>query len=348
MSEEDYIALIYKSVKGEISSAEKAVLETHTHLSEENAILRADIEDSWLFSQDNSAILEEIDVEQDLLTIKKNLDLESTTHSLTPSGPTTQTIHSQPQRDPKVRRFNMRRLAIAALFLMLAVAGHLITGIGDTHQESIYASKDEILKVDLADGSVVTLNKNSYLHVPRYFSETHRKVELEGEAFFGVEASQAHPFEITTGKSIVTVLGTSFNVRTSQENCVVGVTSGKVKLEDINQTNQIILKKDEVGRHTYGDDRIIKHSVTASNLNYWQKENIVFRNTSLSRVIDQLSLMYGINIQLENDDISECKVSLVSNDITIDKVVSKVSLSLEAQVETNDNKNFVIKNGTCK
>jgi len=348
MNEEEYIALIYKSIKGEISPSESAVLDKHTALSEENEILRMDIEDSWLFSQDNSAVLDTIDVEQDLQIVSDKINQEKNKTVIITESSTSVHPNESSKTIPINRRFNMRRLAIAASFLLLAVAGFLYTGIGDTHETSVYASYNKPIQIDLDDGSMVTLNKNSKLIVSKEFSKTNRTVELEGEAFFVVESSQAHAFEIGSGKSIVTVLGTKFNVRTSKENCVVSVTSGKVKLEDSGRTNEVILVKDEVGRHTYGDGRVIKHKVSSSNMTYWQKENVVFRNTALSEVINELQLMYDASIQIENKDISECKISLVSNDITIDKVLSKVCLSLDAQLESIDNETFVIKNGTCK
>ncbi len=337
MKEEEYIALIYKSIKGEISTEENARLDKHTRLSEDNAILRSDIEDTWLFSQDNSALIDEIDVEQDLQLVSQKLSHSESTSSQTKL---TKVV-------PMSRTFNMRRLAIAASFLFLAVAGLLYTGIGDTHQTSVYASNDKTISIDLADGSNIVLNKNSYLYVPASFSNTNRKVKLEGEAFFGVEASPAHPFEITTGNSIVTVLGTSFNIKTTKENCIVGVISGQVKLEDQNKTNQVLLTKDQVGKHTYGDDRVVKHTVPSGNMTYWKQSNVVFRSATVSSVIDQLMLMYNVDIQLKNDAISECKVSVVSNEITIDKVLEKVFLSLDAQVIPIDNKTFEIKNGNC-
>ena len=344
MSEEDYIALIYKSVKGALSAEETVALDSHTALSEENKILRAEIEDTWLFSQDNSDIVDGLDVEKDLLIISQKISASSD------EAPTKSTVtsHSDTKTTNKSRRLNLRRLAMAASFLLLAVAAFLLTDIGDTLEESVYASDNKTRKVDLADGSTVVLNKDSYLHVPVSFSKSNRKVELQGEAFFEVASRKAYPFEIITGESIVTVLGTSFNVKTTKDNCIVGVISGKVRLEDAEGTHKVLLKKDEVGTHTYEDDSVVKRQVPADNMNYWKRENVVFKSISVRSVISQLSLMYGVDIQLENDDISECKVSLVSNEITIDKVLEKVCLSLSAQMATIDNETFVIKNGTCK
>ena len=340
MNEEQYIALIYKSIKGEISTDESSLLDKHTNLSEDNAILRAEIEDSWLFSQDNSAILDDIDVEQDLQKVTQKMD-----QSLSPKVEIT--YETETKVVPISRNSITRRLAIAASVLLLATAGYFYTGL-EGNNTSIYASNDKALNIDLVDGSKVILNKNSELIVSKDFSQSNRNVELKGEAFFEVASSETSTFAIKAGESTVTVLGTSFNVKVNEDNCVVAVTSGKVKLNDPDGQNEVLLVKDEVGKHTYGDDRVIKANVSIENLNYWQKGNVVFRNTSVKAILSQLMLMYDVDIRLENNIIADCKLSVVSNDITIDKVLAKVCLSLEAKVVKTDEKTFEIKNGTCK
>lgn len=343
MNEEEYIALIYKSIKGEISQEESTLLDKHTSLSDANASLRIEIEDSWLFSQDNSALLNEIDVEQDLRKVTQRIEQNSATVS-----------DSSTRAEPKVvpmskspRSSMSRWLAIAASLLALITAGYFYTTIED-NSPIIYASNDKVLTIDLVDGSEVILNKNSQLTVSHDFSKSNRNVELVGEAFFDVEPSKTDTFIIKGGESSVTVLGTSFNVKVNDHNCVVGVTSGKVKLNDTDGQNEVILIKDEVGMHTYGDDRVTKSRERADNISYWQKQNVVFKNTSIQSIVSQLMLMYDVDIQLRDSNISDCKVSVVSNEIAIDKVLAKVFLSLEAQVETIDDKTFVITNGTCK
>lgn len=343
MNEEEYIALIYRSIKGEISLDESTLLDKHTSLSEENAILRAEIEDSWLFSQDNSALLEEIDVEQDLLKVTQKIEQGNGTASDSPTRSKSKVVPITSSSSSSMTR----RLAIAASFLALITAGYFYTTIED-NKATIYASNDKVLTIDLVDGSKVILNKNSQLTVSNDFSKTNRNVELIGEAFFDVEPSKTHTFEIEGGESTVAVLGTSFNVKVNDNNCVVGVTTGKVKLSDTDGQNEIILIKDEVGKHTFGDDRVTKQRESADNISYWQKKNVVFKNTSIQSILSQLALMYDVDIQLSNSNIEDCKVSVVSNEIAIDKVLTKVFLSLEAQVEQINEKTFVIKNGTCK
>lgn|GEM_PF-1642822 len=85
-------------------------------------------------------------------------------------------------------------------------------------------------RVDLTDGSSVTLNKNSTLKYPATFNGVTRNVRLTGEAFFNVKHDTNKPFIIQVNDVLVTVLGTSFNVKGSANSTEVIVETGKVSL----------------------------------------------------------------------------------------------------------------------
>src|SRR5690625_7990862 len=63
----------------------------------------------------------------------------------------------------------------------------------------------ERARVQLADGSKVTLNAASKIVVPTSFRSDSREVELFGQAFFDVESDRNRPFSIRTRdrKSVV-------------------------------------------------------------------------------------------------------------------------------------------------
>ena len=67
--------------------------------------------------------------------------------------------------------------------------------------------------VILADGTRVYLNAASSLKYPVVFDEKERTVYLSGEAYFDVTSDKDHPFLVELKKSVVKVLGTSFDIR---------------------------------------------------------------------------------------------------------------------------------------
>lgn len=82
-------------------------------------------------------------------------------------------------------------------------------------------SKDQIKVVRLEDGTKVSLNYQAKLYYPKHFKRKSRNVKLEGNAFFNVAKNKEKPFTIETSKSLVQVLGTSFDVQADQNKTAV-------------------------------------------------------------------------------------------------------------------------------
>ena len=68
--------------------------------------------------------------------------------------------------------------------------------------------------ITLPDGTVVYMHPGARIIFPNRFTGDKREVVFEGEAYFKVAHDPAHPFVITSGKMLTTVLGTEFNIST--------------------------------------------------------------------------------------------------------------------------------------
>ncbi|WP_316800307.1 FecR family protein [Pedobacter frigidisoli] len=66
----------------------------------------------------------------------------------------------------------------------------------------------------LTDGTQVWLNASSSITFPTAFTGTKRNVAITGEAYFEVAKDKLKPFMVHTDQSVITVLGTHFNVNT--------------------------------------------------------------------------------------------------------------------------------------
>ncbi|TAJ11294.1 hypothetical protein DMA11_17415 [Marinilabiliaceae bacterium JC017] len=110
-----------------------------------------------------------------------------------------------------------------------------------TSCSNISVSSGEQTKiVNLPDGSVVLLNRNSCVEYDKNFDERH--IELDGEAFFDVQPGE-QPFVVATRQGEIKVLGTEFNVKTQDEQLEVEVDEGTVELNVKEQKSK--LKKGE-------------------------------------------------------------------------------------------------------
>jgi transmembrane sensor len=108
-----------------------------------------------------------------------------------------------------------------------AVAAYFLAYDPGTYRSDIGAIK----VMSLADGSTVTLNTNTVLHVR--LSDTSRRIDLErGEAFFQVAKDPGRPFFVSAAGERVIAVGTQFSVFRRTADTRVVVTEGKVKIEE--------------------------------------------------------------------------------------------------------------------
>jgi len=102
---------------------------------------------------------------------------------------------------------------------------------GKTNIQTV-TSHDAIKKIILPDSSIVWLKKNTHLSYPKTFGKESREVVLNGEAFFEIAHNKRWPFRIKSGNYITTVLGTSFNLKTANQNedYAIAVLTGRVEV----------------------------------------------------------------------------------------------------------------------
>lgn len=86
----------------------------------------------------------------------------------------------------------------------------------------------EVRQVTLDDGSTIELGAQSAIDVA-YSTDKRLVTLLAGEAFFGVRPMAGRPFEVRAAGLVVTVVGTSFEIRMSAEQLSVSVAEGVVE-----------------------------------------------------------------------------------------------------------------------
>ena len=147
--------------------------------------------------------------------------------------------------------------------------------------------------VTLADGSVVRLNERSKLEYPEAFGKQERTVRLYGEAFFDIQPDPEKPFKVLSKGTEVTVLGTSFNINTFRETEIT-VTTGKVKVADIQTNQQINLREGQ--QAILNKDAIQVYEVNPSLFVGWHTRKLDFEHEPIGRVFDILERAYGVKI----------------------------------------------------
>ncbi len=184
-------------------------------------------------------------------------------------------------------------------------------GFGKNNRTNIISAgaDQNNLQIELPDGSTVFLNRNSVIEYPHEFDRDNRNVKLSGEAFFDIRHDVSRPFTIDAGKASINVLGTSFNVNSTDEGVEVLVTTGKVKLSSNKDSRSVILKPGDLG---YISDNMITSAVN-NDPNYlsWKTQILQFDGDSLAKVFTDLGRVHNINIETEDDDIRQLRITTV-------------------------------------
>jgi ferric-dicitrate binding protein FerR (iron transport regulator) len=190
--------------------------------------------------------------------------------------------------------------------------------------ETFITQKTNFQTIQLPDGSTISLNAESQIKYKKDFNTNHRSLTLSGEAYFDVQKGNT-PFTINTNHGQVTVLGTSFNVRSRENGFEVGVNEGIVKVS--NDAKSVILQKGQmidVDSPLFDEKNL--QNVSYGNYPDWMHEKLVCEQTPLSEVCDEIERTFGISFKFANPSLSDITVTGVIDAQDLNTVLSTISL----------------------
>lgn len=152
----------------------------------------------------------------------------------------------------------------------------------------------------LPDGSKVWLNAASSITFPSKFSNTERRVEVTGEAYFEIAKDAAKPFKVSGGGQEIEVLGTSFNINIYDDEPTKKTTliTGSIKITNNNQT-AILQPGQQANISILEIPKIRLIPVQTTDVIAWKNGYFQFHNTDLATILRQLSRWYDIEIAYE-------------------------------------------------
>ncbi|MBE8720894.1 FecR family protein [Sphingobacterium pedocola] len=168
-------------------------------------------------------------------------------------------------------------------------------------------------RVDLPDGSTITLNARSQLRFDEnQYGRTTRTIELlSGEAFFDVAKDSSRAFIVQAGVLQTTVLGTSFNIRTYDEmpEQVISVFTGRVQVQrgqhmlgTLEKGQRIRFEKEHANSLTEEFDRGYSPS--------WTSGKVVLQDADFDELALAINNTYGIILQAGNAQIARQQYSM--------------------------------------
>lgn len=195
--------------------------------------------------------------------------------------------------------------------------------------------KERMLKIEvpvgrrfqltLADGTEVWLNAGSSLEYPATFEGcAERRIRLQGEAFFEVKRDTNCPFCVELGKEeSIWVLGTSFNVNAYSDSPIHTTTllTGKISYKSDKKQQAVVLSPDQQVSLDCTAGIVKVNQVDAAVYAGWKEGWIYFENEKLVDLVQRLSRIYGIDIQVAD----RCKEYSFSGKIHFDRGIDYIT-----------------------
>ncbi|BDD09022.1 hypothetical protein FUAX_14540 [Fulvitalea axinellae] len=161
------------------------------------------------------------------------------------------------------------------------------------------------LIITLPDKSKIRLNSGSSVSYQKAFTANRQVRLLNGEAFFEVRKMNGTPFTVQSGDMTITVVGTSFNVRSfsDEDEIQVAVMTGKViTANSPEKDNSFVahLTPNEVIRYEKNTGNYTKKHVPNLNIP-WKNNTILFKDASLKHVLSELERWYGYSFEIPKE-----------------------------------------------
>jgi transmembrane sensor len=277
-----------------------------------------------------------------------------------------------PRGSVKVRI--LRWTVAAALIVAAGIAAYLFnrTEKKETISKAT-SSKDMLerantsaqpLKIEMEEGSIITLQPGSAIHYPPHFLPDKREIFLEGEAFFEVSKNANRPFFVYNKNTVTHVLGTSFNNKLNKETgqVEVSVRSGRVEVYENKfqprttagkKNNGVILLPNQKVTYDESTRQFVPSLVDIPlpitdelSDNKTPSENEVFEETPLKTVFGSLEKSYGIEIMVESENIYKCLFTGDMNQQDLFTRLDVICQSVQASYEVKGTR-ILIKGKGC-
>jgi ferric-dicitrate binding protein FerR (iron transport regulator) len=227
----------------------------------------------------------------------------------------------------------------AAAVAIVAVAGaglylYRNVGAGGADGALLLASEEKVKTATLPDGSTITLNKNTQI---AYYNDSkkQRSVALKsGEAFFDVKPDKQKPFVVEASDATITVVGTSFNVKTGDSATVVIVESGVVRVGSGSSEVELRAHEKAVVRHA----AVHKEANDDELYRFYRSHELIASSTPLWRVVELLNEAYEAQVELESSELGQLELTATFKNASLSNILDVVSETFDLEIDKGSKK----------
>lgn len=223
-----------------------------------------------------------------------------------------------PEKENRPRKFYLWSARVASVILLLLMTGlsvHYYTMSQMIMPDMIVSvEKGQKANVVLPDGSKVWVNSDSRLSYGSRFNQKERVLSLEGEAYFEVTPDKDRPFIVETDELAVRALGTSFNVKSYEEEKDVSTVLMTGKVEVTSDYDRLVLNPNERIVFNKQTGHMEKSTVenTGDYIN-WKYNALTFNGETFENIVHTLERYYNTRIVFESETLK----NIVSQELQV-------------------------------
>lgn len=219
--------------------------------------------------------------------------------------------HGRRRHSSVFRRLAFTLAASAAALLLVFISSYvtnqMTVGALSSDMERIRVPAGTSVELTLADGSTVWLNACTELEYPPVFAKGDRTVRLiSGEAMFDVQHDSRRPFNVETFASVITVLGTKFNVLADRETgeFSAALLRGSIKVHSRIPGNdsEYLLNPNEMIQ-MQGNGFTTTRFEDSSRIECWTKGLVDVAGVPFDHLMQKFERLYDVDIIIDRPDL---------------------------------------------
>ncbi|MEI7828414.1 MAG: FecR domain-containing protein [Prolixibacteraceae bacterium] len=320
---DEILDLIARSFNGELTAEEIMLLNAWKEAKKSNLTAYQDFEEIWRHSNQ--------------MALPSPIDLP---------GSLEITRYKAGIKNREIKWMSLMRQIAAVLVLSVIFASTyqmVVKPVTITKKEvvvfqEIRAAFGTQTRLELPDGTLVSLNSGSTLKFPTTFDNSKtRLVYLSGEGNFKVAKNAQQPFVVDLNKLQVRVLGTTFNVDAYPGNTAITIAlvEGKILLQQNSndKTSDLMeMKPNQVACFRKSDNKIEwKKESDLTKYTAWTDGKIVFSNDPVNTVIQKLQNWYNVDIHLSDKKLENYRFTGTFIDEPLEQVLSMLNLTSQME-----------------
>lgn len=196
-------------------------------------------------------------------------------------------------------------------------------------------------QVILSDGTKVWLNSSSQIQVSSHYNSGKRQVKVIGEAYFEVTNRSNQPFTLFAKGTIISVLGTMFNVCAWPALSEVETTLAEGKVQVSNPYNTLLLNPGQQAITSVNTEAIQKRAVDVDQVLAWKDGYFKFTEQPLELILEELLRWYDVDgVEWGRRTTDRLTLSLTRSR-NLSELLKKIEMIADVELEVRERRIIV-------